>query len=482
MELLDLDETEIPLDQLECGSDRGDFGDSINSYLKDMSPLRGDGPGDVSQFEGNDYSALLQEVTNHLQRESQENENGIEDYGDEDYEDGDYEDEDYGDEDYGDEGGEYGGAEPGPDEDDDMFAEYEEDMRNSKAERALSRGPEGSDNVRLEASHESYSSDGEDDDGIAVVAAHNGHSLRSPTGDAAADESYADDYEDEDDCEIDYAASPVRSGGHVHAGYGIAATGALAGSIGGTGLFSPTKIKHLLDKEADEDENDESPEAKNAQWSSHSRSKTIDRSKFNPEPGQPDSRGAEVVFSASSYGAEGYGDDGANPVFTYKDFEFLPSAEEETGRLQRAQLKEIRRRQQQQQALPRGGRKIVINQGPSAPPKIKKAGPYAQEKLGAPPGVQRKKKGQPVDPAQARKQRENREKHKVTNVYIIYSSDLIMLSGDLQLMLEMIALKRKEQEDEAIRQVLREEAKRKRFKEVRPLILTARCCREHNYI
>lgn len=33
-------------------------------------------------------------------------------------------------------------------------------------------------------------------------------------------------------------------------------------------------------------------------------------------------------------------------------------------------------------------------------------------------------------------------------------------------MLEMIALKRKEQEDEAIRQLMKEEAKRKRFKEV----------------
>lgn len=417
MELLDLDETEIPLDQLECGSDREDFGSSIKSYLNDLSPQRGAGQ------EGQDYAALLQEVTTHLENGPQDR---AQDSNDEEDPEEEYDDADY-DDNYEEKSGmQLGGsaAEVGTaEDDDDMFDDYEEDVRSNKLARAVSREAEGADNVRLEASHEAYSSDG-DDEGVAdeaeefaeIVASHSGHNLNASTGSSQVDESYADDYEDEEDDAIEFDAPPVHRASpqkaHVHAGYGIPPNGALTGNLGGTGLFSPSKLKEMLAGDGDDD--DDQYEEVSRKRSSHSRSKTIDRSAVpshydhDQDDEQPDSRGAEVIFSANTYG-----DDGANPVFTYKDFEFLPPAEEEEAQDKRRQEKVAKKKQQAAKPPQRAGRKLVVNQGPAAPPKVTKAGPYAQAKLGAPPGVQRRKKGQPVDPAQARKNRENRERHMV---------------------------------------------------------------------
>lgn len=448
MELLDLDTTEIRLDQLECGSDH-DLNESFRSYLKDLSPSRLD--GDQNEMERNTYAALLREVANHLENNSEDIEGNISDGYEQNASGSDYEEEDA---DYPDDYEEQSALQGSEmaDDGDDMFDEFEEELSQSKISRAMSREADVADNVRLEASHEHYPSEDEENYDVddekefaQIIAAHTGCIASLSKGGSAIEQSYVDCDEDDDESEIEFNAPPVISktapcGAHLHAGYGIAASGAVAGNIGGTGLFSPSMLKEMLSPD-DNNNDDEYEEVEAIQQRSHSRSKTIDRSMFNSD-NPPDSR-EEVVYSANSYGEDGYGDAGANPVFTYKDFEFLP-ADDEDHELRKH--KEVKRKQHRQVKVgPRAGRKIVINQGPSAPPKVTKAGPYAQEKLGAPPGVQRKKKGQPMDPAQARKHKENRERHKM--------------------MLEMIALKRKEQEDEAIRQVLREEAKRKRFKE-----------------
>jgi hypothetical protein len=485
MELLDLDETDIPLDQLECGSDRDDFGSSMHSYLNDLSPMRsprtggGGGEGGTGN-EGQDYAALLEQVSEHLAGTAPYEEGEEDQYQDDDEEAEEEEEEDDGAADYEDDYEEdQQQADTVEDEDDDgLFDDYETDHAIA---RALSRGV--ADTVRVEASQEAYSSDGEqgvEDEAPSLGRGEEeeGEGYQGEEGEGEEEEGgdYADDYEQDDDDEgdddegIEYGAPQGKP-------------------AGSTGLFSPSHMKRLLDQDQDygeedqeqdygdgyggggggdgdgngnddddNDYNDYVQEQGGKKRSSHSQSRTVDRSKFSAgsyADQQPDSRGAEVIFSANSFG-----DDGAAPVFTYKDFEFLPAAEEEEDGEGEHKPQEKRRRPPQGQGHGHGQgggkplaagqrRKKPLDHGP-APPRSKRAGPYNQEKLGPMPGVQhmkkgKGKKGKTIDPEQARKNRENRDRHKM--------------------MLSMIALKRKEQEDEAVRLVMKEEAKRRRFKE-----------------
>ena len=399
------------LETLEFGPDE-DFESSIRSYLKDMTPPKS--ASTKFHEEGNTYADLLRQVNEHLVEE-----NAFTEMADDpnDYDDDDYEEESpirhpstgLEDPQDGFENQEDGNLDM-MDDNDDLFDDYEEDLHNVNVARSLSLGG-GLDDVRVKASQEVYSDDDNDnyEEEEFLSQTHVSEKTSNvPLDTDIMDEDYEDDCEEDDEA-IDYIAQSTGQNdttsptNHVHAGYGLAPEGALTRTIDGTGLFSPSKMKQLLDEEGSDDDNSDDHR------SNHSRSKTIDRSKVAVSD-HPESRGAEVIFSANSFAEDGYGDDGAAPVFTYKDFEFLPPEEEESE----DDRKHIPKRHPSKGKAPiPSRRKININQGPSAPPKIKKAGPYSQAKLGAPPGVQRKKKGKNIDPEQVRKNKENRDRHKV---------------------------------------------------------------------
>ena len=152
-----------------------------------------------------------------------------------------------------------------------------------------------------------------------------------------------------------------------------------------------------------------------------------------------------------AFPVDSYADSGAAPVFTYKDFEFLPASNHGTKNSARndndvnyATHANIEVDADDQQLLHREPRRkpkgVSVVSGSAS---SKKAGPYSQQKIKGPPRI--RKKGEPMSAEQLQAYRENQEKHKM--------------------MLVTIAMKRREQEEEVNRQLMKEELKRKKFKE-----------------
>jgi hypothetical protein len=132
-----------------------------------------------------------------------------------------------------------------------------------------------------------------------------------------------------------------------------------------------------------------------------------------------DDESSESIVGRDVFPEDSFADDGAEPVFTYRDFEFLPPKDAGDDSRSRRHVQESGAAELTRKHRSRHGSGASSNpsqrgdrSGGGAPRAGRKKGPYAKENLVPPPQMRKRRPGESVDPAvkQAIKEKTARQK------------------------------------------------------------------------
>jgi hypothetical protein len=365
MELLDLNEAEIPLDKLEYGPES--VGENSNSYLfspEGSSSLKSKSKPKVSSNPSN-ATALWSPLDKSTASYSA-----------------------------------------------NFDSAGETDYVQDEAAQYRSPGPKKAPRLQVAAAGAHAVSDGEDEEGDAHDYDDYADDDNVQLGESRDHYEEDDPFDEDDDEEMEAYhrdPSPQKSRSHN-------ASHSNSSPSKGKSHYSASQVLELVDAELHR-----------LQKQKQAR-QSMEQEELGASDGEQneDDESSGSVVGRDVFPEDSFADDGAEPVFTYKDFEFLPPKDAGSSRHAReSSVMEPSRKHRSRHGSgasssnpsQRGNRSS--GGGGGAPRAGAKKGPYAKENLVLPPQMRKRRPGESEDPAVKQAIKEKTAKQKVVGFILI---------------------------------------------------------------